>query len=837
MKVITKLALTRIRTKKTRSFVICAAIFLTAVLFMTVVSISANIIDSYTQIMFLDWGTDYHGYILTDAFSLTPEELRDRIAESKYVKEAVLVSADNGIYTVGNPEVLEHFFTEISSGAFPQSADEVLINPDSYPDTAVGDTVTLEDGRQFTVSGTIACRSGRAVKAVLGGIPGKSENTAVYILMKNSLNLQEKYDSVVPAGDWDEVPEYLGAVSPAYLQTAAQAFNPGNISLMLFSAAVVFLCSFLLIYNVYSIALTQDMQSMGLLSVIGTTHRQLRQLIRTESAILYAVSIPAGLLAGYLIGWKILSPLMFVSALSDGELRFRFSPWIALMTALLTLGTLLWSADRPLKKLKSLTPAATVDYNPAADMPKRFVRKKNYVKKHTVPDPVKLAKYSISRSRKKTVITALSMAMSVILFVLIATLCDYMLAYTESHISMTDYIIQAEKTYRYANPVQENAILPTDEYTMPVYIDEGRGLTEEFIDTVENLPDAEKVWRIRSVVTEVSTPARTVSQLRELKAMMPEHEWRDMMQDALEGSVSCAVVSIPDEFFRYLRYDDDTPIGEGYEDGWVVYEDFQPTFSYFAEGDTVKIGGSEYRVKAPGRLPAYRITGFLNKSSGRAVLFLPESAFLEEFGEGMTTMLLMDAADYAAVRPALEELCGTITLHVDEEAYEAVRTQYRKEFGFEEETVGVGGSVEGRYDDLDDMKQTVVSLRTVGYSLAGMIFLIGSLNIVNTALSSVTERKREFAMLEAVGMTDGQMRRMLLTESLYSGGAAVLITVCGGFPLIAVFVSTVMDSLVSLNWLSGVIMLAFCIAVSVVSGLAVFRLTKSAAVVERIKVE
>jgi len=92
-------------------------------------------------------------------------------------------------------------------------------------------------------------------------------------------------------------------------------------------------------------------------------------------------------------------------------------------------------------------------------------------------------------------------------------------------------------------------------------------------------------------------------------------------------------------------------------------------------------------------------------------------------------------------------------------------------------------------------------------------------------------------MLEAVGMTDRQMMRMLLTESLYSGGAAVLITVGIGFPLIAVLVNTAMDALVSLNWLSGVIMLAVCIAVSVVSGIAVFRLTKSYAVVERIKVE
>lgn len=836
MNIITALAVRRIKTKKARSAVICAAIFLTAVLFMTVVSISANIIDSYSQIMLLDWGNDYHGYLLTDAFELPPGELRNMISESKYVKEAVLISSDNGIYAVENEEVLAHIFTEIESGAFPGSDDEVLVNPEYYPDAGIGDRVTLDDGRGATVSGILASRSGRPVKAVFGGISEASDKTAVYFMMKNSLNLQEKYDSLVFGEYWDEVPERLGAINPAY-QRFGQAFNPANVFLMLFSAAVVFLCSFLLIYNVYSIALTQDMQAMGLLNVIGTTHKQLRRMIRTESAILYCMSIPAGLIAGYLIGWKILSPMLFVSALAEGELRFRFTPWIALITAALTLGTLLWSAVRPLKKIRALTPVAAVDYNPSLDLPAWYVRKKNYRKKQAVPDPVKLAKYSVSRNRKKTAITALSMAMSVILFVLIATLADYMLAYTESHISVTDYMIMPEKTYRYANPVEENTILPPDEYTMTIGIDEGRGLSEEFIESVENLPHADQVWLIRSVVTEIPTPSRTVSQLRELKGMVKSYEWSDMMQDAMEGRVSCAVVSIPDVLFRYLRYDDDTTIGEGYEDGWIIYEDFQPTFSYFTEEDTIQLNQGKYRVKVPGRLPAYRITGFLSKRSGRAVLLLPESAFLREFGEGCVCMLLADAVDYDALRPELEELCGKVTLTVDEEYFEADRIRYREQFGFEEETIGVSASVRGRYDNLEDMKQTVFSLRTVGYSLAGIIFLIGALNIVNTALSSAAERKREFAMLEAVGMTDGQMMRMILIESLYSGGAAVLITVCIGFPLIGILISTAMDAMVGLNWISGAVMLTVCIVLSAVSGIVLFRLTKSDAVVQRIKVE
>jgi len=46
-----------------------------------------------------------------------------------------------------------------------------------------------------------------------------------------------------------------------------------------------------------------------------------------------------------------------------------------------------------------------------------------------------------------------------------------------------------------------------------------------------------------------------------------------------------------------------------------------------------------------------------------------------------------------------------------------------------------------------------------------------------------------------------------------------------------------MDALVTLHWQSGVIMLAVCIAVSILSGMAVFRLSKSTPVSQRINVE
>ena len=60
----------------------------------------------------------------------------------------------------------------------------------------------------------------------------------------------------------------------------------------------------------------------------------------------------------------------------------------------------------------------------------------------------------------------------------------------------------------------------------------------------------------------------------------------------------------------------------------------------------------------------------------------------------------------------------------------------------------------------------------VGGSLSVVIGLIGVLNFVNSVMTSIISRRREFAVLSAVGMTVKQQRRMLILESLFCAMAA-----------------------------------------------------------------
>lgn len=884
MKVLAKLALNRVTSKKARSAVICAAILLTMVLFMTIVSISVNMVSGYSLMMRMASGTDYHGYLRGAAFTLTGEELRDAARKSNDIAEAA-VSSNVAQYAMSEDAVhtsndfiraiecegdLQHFYTDLVEGEFPDDDTEILVNQFYFPDAKVGDVIGLyyisytgesacTSYSEFTVSGIIKGRTDAQLNAVMRysdtleetyGFSSQYMN--VYFMFDNSMNLTGKFDELVNetlAGYKLPEHEVHGVLNQAYLQSSiSEALNPATIFLILFSAAVVFLGSFLLIYNVYSIALTQDMQAFGLLNVIGMTHSQMRRMIVIQSMILFAGTLPVGLIAGYFIGWKMLSPLLFSSLAYEG-LQFEFSLWIPLATILLTLFTLLRSATRPLNRLKSLTPIATVDYSPAADLPKRYVQhrgNKNYIRKNVTPNVGRMARYTISRNRKKTVITALSMSLSVILFMLIATLCDYMVAYTESNLQYADYIVKLNHTYR----IQGG----TTETTMPYDADGGIGISDSYCEKVRNSVYTDEVFIIRTANTLISTPRAAGESLGFLRNEYKFFDSYPELRKALSGQLDILVVGVPDKLFGMIRISEENNLGSGYESGYAVYDGGKTAgitdsegnpydLFYFQDGESVKLGNCEagnYQIiRSDVISPTDSITGWIDSGVYRAVLYLPESAFLAEFGEGLIYAMLINAKNdcYDLLRTDLEKLGKCFSVTVDEAAEARYLAESEESGTSAIETLSFSAGIDGRMDNFDQLKQTILSIQTVGYSLTGMIFLIGALNIVNTALSSAAERKREFAMLEAVGMTDRQLMRMLLTESLYSGSVAVLITVCAGFPLIAVIINTAMDALVSLRWLSGVLMLAVCIAVSIFSGLAAFRLTKSAAVVERIKVE
>ena len=106
---------------------------------------------------------------------------------------------------------------------------------------------------------------------------------------------------------------------------------------MYLGMALVFVAGYLIIYNVFQISITADIQFYGRLKTLGTDNKQIRRMIYGQGMRLSLIGIPAGLMIGYLVG-ALLVPV-FISFSQENArvpvspvcgppaLRERFLPW------------------------------------------------------------------------------------------------------------------------------------------------------------------------------------------------------------------------------------------------------------------------------------------------------------------------------------------------------------------------------------------------------------------------------------------------------------------------------------------------------------------------------
>lgn len=88
-------------------------------------------------------------------------------------------------------------------------------------------------------------------------------------------------------------------------------------------------------------------------------------------------------------------------------------------------------------------------------------------------------------------------------------------------------------------------------------------------------------------------------------------------------------------------------------------------------------------------------------------------------------------------------------------------------------------SFEGEVESLDSM---MAMMKTMGYSFLLLIGMITFMNMANTMILNVITRKRELGVLQAVGMTNQQLNKMLRNEGLLFTLGSIVISLVVGIP-------------------------------------------------------
>lgn len=84
------------------------------------------------------------------------------------------------------------------------------------------------------------------------------------------------------------------------------------------------------------------------------------------------------------------------------------------------------------------------------------------------------------------------------------------------------------------------------------------------------------------------------------------------------------------------------------------------------------------------------------------------------------------------------------------------------------------------------------------FSISIIIALVGVLNFINSMITAIVSRRREFAMMQSIGMTKRQLHNMLIFEGLYYAGSTLL----ASYILGTLAVSIGVRGMVSMEWTS-----------------------------------
>ena len=558
--------------------------------------------------------------------------------------------------------------------------------------------------------------------------------------------------------------------------TGAQLSDIADPMTVIAIAAVILLIIFtgyLIIYNVFQISVAGDIRFYGLLKTIGTTPRQLRRIIRLQALALSAAGIPIGLVIGWLIGGQ-LTPV--IVARLDGIVPMTsVSPWIFLAAALFALLTVLLSCRKPGRMAAKVSPVEAVRYTEGGGG-KTHARGR----KARRVSPFSMAWANLGRSKRKTVVTVLSLSLAVVLLTVTVNFAGgfdmdkYVSSFTASDFIVANAGKFQSATLGFADDmgvpqqamddiaaqggITDSGVVYGQTGGALEYVTEDwfrqnkeRFYTPEQMDGLIRLTDRNEAGLLADRIQLYGMSAFALDHLTVLDG--------DLSALCEAGSRAIAAVYSEDDYgnadmnshwarlgdtvtVRYVEesefYDPDT--GEV----WAAYEDIPAGANYVER--PVKYRDVDYTVTALVTVPS----ALSYRYYGADEFILNDRTFVQDTGTDSVMYYAFDTADEA--NAAMESFLTDYTENVNPELDYESKATYAAEF--------------------ESMRSMFLLL---GGALSFIVGLVGVLNFFNAVLTGIIARRRELAVLQAVGMTGGQLRAMLVWEGLlYALGAAGL---------------------------------------------------------------
>ncbi len=818
-KCIKNLSKKSLKSAKVRNVIAILAIALTTVLFAALFTITSSINYSFQQQNFRMAGGDMHASFknLTEQ---QVQELRDdplmkesgarRIlgmpSEAPFLKAHVEVSYIE-------PKLAKHYFCVPKEGSLPEEGTN-----QAAADTRVLALLGVEPkvGNEFTITYQLGQGTDKMTSVtetfVLSGwweydeavvasnvlvprsyadevlkdykptdIRDMTGKWSLDAKFSNALHIRKDVDAVLQnhgyQGEEPDAENYIstgvnwGYSGAQFSQKADPTTMMGIIVLLI----LIIFTGYLIIYNVFQISVTNDIRFYGLLKTIGTTGKQLKKIVVRQAMSLSLLGIPVGLLMGFFIG-KFLTPVVMKN-LSYKVTHISTNPWIFIGAAVFSLVTVFISCLKPGKVAAKVSPIEAIRYTEGKDFNKRKIVKRSGEKGCSL---FWMAWANLGRNRKKTMLVVISLSLAVVLMNLTVTFVN--------GFDMNKYL---------GKKVVSDFIVGHADYfqTGRIFRDSEQAVKEDIISEIEAQGGVKESGRIygQTSLIEAFTPKEYYrnSQLTHTPAQILDKEIEGKEKNAqgmiavhtniygmeefplsLTQLVDGDISKLNDPSGKYIAavyVNDDYGVLEP-ESHWAEVGDkvtlrYVEEFEYYnSKGEIIpkeKIRWDmDYTIKATKyRDITYEIA---------ATLVVPHNEGYRYYG---SDQYVMSAAAFQ--RDSQTSDIMTYLFNMNDQTTDEKMKDFLEEYTTRIET---SYDYESKQDYIGEFEGLRSMFLAMGGALSLIVGIVGVLNFVNTVLTGIITRKREFAVLQSIGMTGKQLKRMLMCEGILYTIAAITVS-------------------------------------------------------------
>ncbi len=776
-----------LKQQKRRTLLTIIGIILSVALISAMGTMGHAIKDNMLSNTKYEDGSFHFGYTKADASleeQLRNNVLVDQLGSTLSGSETSFANNTTAFLYGVNADGFDLLPIHLEQGRYPQSGEELVVEQwlleEVQGQPTLGGKLILNDmdgkPREYTIVGILKNQRGSQVEHTSKVFSFLDENAAktstdanlqLFVTLKPGVAIKNElasFEKLNPSFETNrELLALMGQSSDNSLNRALFIIFGTLIGLVVLSTIAV-------IYNAFHIAVLERIRQFGLLRTLGATPRQIRNLVLREATMLSIIAIPLGLAVGWaglwLALWLMIKNGFQVLQMENFKLTFHW--WIMGLSVGVGLFAVFVAAWLPARKASTVSPVE------AAKGAGSIVRES--YRRLRIPSLLqligvegKMASSNIRRNRAKFRITTFSIAISITLFIVFHYFTQQSLNLS---VDRTENTKIAFEVYPYSGLVDENGkeIIPEDQDRLSL----------EQMKQIRTIKGVDEVYGLYgSFGVETWVPQKFVNERFFDKTDLVPNTLQDKNGERYGISTEFRIYDEArfQEAEEYLEAGTADPEKLAAEDAVLVIQTVKPfvrksnkreqlEMTRYKVGDTLSIRTNAGEDAAP-IMREVKIGGILSQSPFESPY---SETSLIAIGTRSTVTKLYQAAFPEESNPNF--ILNSVQISVKDGAdSDEIKLELER---FISQNFPVGAQLIDIASERQRERQFALQMQIFVYGFLIIIGTIGSLNIINTVQTNLLLRRKEIGLLQSVGMTLGQVRRMASAEGVWFG-------VIGGF--------------------------------------------------------